>query len=191
MEAATIEFAAHGYAGARVAAIAARAEVNQQLISYYFDGKQGLYQAVAGNWWNVERELVPPGTPPDEAARRYVLQVLENPDGVRQFAWAGLEYTGPEDDPDRDERSKRLLEEVEGLRALQADGRLSADVDPACLLVMMMAASMAPTTLPQVIEGLMDVDARSPEFLHHYAEQIALIFTPGAGKPKKRPTGKR
>ena len=47
LEAAGAEFAAKGYAGARIAAIAARAGVNQQLISYYFDGKEGLYRAMS------------------------------------------------------------------------------------------------------------------------------------------------
>ncbi|MGW3998254.1 TetR family transcriptional regulator, partial [Amycolatopsis sp. NPDC004772] len=50
LEAAAAEFAAKGYAGARIAAIAARAGVNQQLISYYFDGKEGLYRAMSEGW---------------------------------------------------------------------------------------------------------------------------------------------
>src|SRR5437588_1453371 len=46
IEAATEEFAAHGYAGARVEAIAHRAGLNKQLISHHFGGKEGLYRAV-------------------------------------------------------------------------------------------------------------------------------------------------
>ena len=42
------EFSAKGFAGARVSEIAARAGVNQQLIAYYFDGKQGLLVTTAG-----------------------------------------------------------------------------------------------------------------------------------------------
>ena len=38
LDAATEEFSAKGFAGARVSEIAARAGVNQQLIAYYFDG---------------------------------------------------------------------------------------------------------------------------------------------------------
>jgi TetR/AcrR family transcriptional regulator len=43
--AACAEFARHGYAGARVARIAANANVNKQLIFYYFGSKAGLYSA--------------------------------------------------------------------------------------------------------------------------------------------------
>jgi TetR/AcrR family transcriptional regulator len=88
LDAASAEFGAHGYAGARISAIASRAGVNQQLISYYFDGKEGL---------------VPPGTSLPEQLRRHALEALHNPEGVR-------------------------------------------------LLVMLMAAAMATTTLPHVIE---------------------------------------
>ncbi|MSR06209.1 MAG: TetR/AcrR family transcriptional regulator [Gemmatimonadetes bacterium] len=44
--AARSEFAAHGYAGARVDRIARRAGVNKQLLFYYFGSKKGLYQKV-------------------------------------------------------------------------------------------------------------------------------------------------
>lgn len=47
--AACAEFAEHGYAGARVARIAARANVNKQLIFYYFGSKAGLYAAATSS----------------------------------------------------------------------------------------------------------------------------------------------
>jgi TetR/AcrR family transcriptional regulator len=175
LEAAAAEFAAHGYAGARVGAIAARAGVNQQLISYYFDSKEGLYQAMSEGWRQRESELVPPGTPLPEQIRRYALEALSNPDGARLLAWSGLEYAGPETDPDHAPRSERLQGSVDEVRALQAAGRLPAEVDPACLTIMLMAAAMATTTLPHVIEGVCRVDPSSPEFVHHYAEQLAIL----------------
>jgi TetR/AcrR family transcriptional regulator len=175
LEAAAAEFAAHGFAGARIAAIASRAGVNQQLISYYFDGKEGLYRALSEEWRQHESELVEPGTPFPEQLRRYALEALGNPDGVRLMAWGGLEYTGPGSDPDHAARSGRLRESVDELRDLQAAGRLPAEVDPACLMVMLMAAAMATTTLPHVIEGVCEVDPHSPEFLRHYADQVSTV----------------
>ncbi|MBF6174048.1 TetR/AcrR family transcriptional regulator [Nocardia blacklockiae] len=175
LDAAAAEFGAHGYAGARISAIAARAGVNVQLISYYFDGKEGLYQAVSRQWQERRRELVPPGTPLPEQVRRYALEAVHNPDGVRLLAWSGLQYTGPEADPDHGPRTRILSESVDELRALQESGRLPAEVDPACLLVMLMAAAMAPTTLPQVVEGVCGADPRSPEFLAHFADQAAVL----------------
>lgn len=175
LDAATAEFAAHGYAGARIGAIAARAGVNQQLISYYFDGKEGLFQAMSERWRQRESELVAPDTPLPEQIRRYALEALNNPDGVRLFAWGGLEYAGPETDPDHAPRSERLQGYLDEIRARQAAGRLPAEVDPACLTIMLMAAAMATTTLPHVIEGVCGADPGSPEFVHHYAEQLVLL----------------
>ncbi|MEV6769578.1 TetR family transcriptional regulator [Nocardia sp. NPDC051030] len=175
LDAAEAEFGAHGYAGARISAIAARAGVNQQLISYYFDGKEGLYQAISEQWQKRQRELVPPGTPLPEAVRRYALEAVENPLGPRLLAWAGLEYTGPASDVDHEPRSRMLADSVADLRALQESGHLPADLDPACLLVILMAATMAPTTLPHVIEGITGTDPRSPDFIRYFADQIAVL----------------
>lgn len=175
LDAAATEFSAHGYAGARIRAISARAGVNQQLVSYYFDGKQGLYEAMSQQWQQRQRELAPPGTPMPEQLRRYALEVLRSPEGVRMFAWSGLQYTGPDDDPDRGSRAQLLTGSVDEIRALQQSGRLPAEVDPACLLVMLMAAAMATTTLPHVIEGLCGTDPGSPEFVEHFADQVAVL----------------
>jgi AcrR family transcriptional regulator len=175
LDAAAAEFGAHGYAGARIRAIAARAGVNQQLVSYYFDGKEGLYQAMSQQWQQRQRELAPPGTPMPEQLRRYALEVLRNPEGVRVFAWSGLQYTGPDNDPDRTSRTQLLTNSVDELRALQQSGRLPSEVDPACLLVMLMAAAMATTTLPHVIEGVCGVDPKAPEFVEHFADQVAVL----------------
>lgn len=175
LDAASAEFAAHGYAGARIDAIATRAGVNKQLISYYFDGKEGLFQAMSEAWWKYESELKAPDVPFSEQVRRYALEALHHPDGVRLMAWGGLQYTGPDSDLDHAPRSERLQHSVDELRAMQAAGRLPEEVDPASLLVMLMAAAMATTTLPHVIEGIAGVDPRSREFIEHYAEQVALV----------------
>ena len=61
LAAATAEFAAHGFGGARIEAIAERAGVNKKLIYYYFDGKDELFLAVLEQTYadirEAEREL--------------------------------------------------------------------------------------------------------------------------------------
>jgi TetR/AcrR family transcriptional regulator len=46
LAAAAVEFAARGYAGARVDQIARRARVNKAMLYYHFHSKQGLYRAL-------------------------------------------------------------------------------------------------------------------------------------------------
>ena len=61
LAAATGEFAAHGFGGARIEAIAERAGVNKKLIYYYFEGKDELFLAVLEQTYAdiraAEREL--------------------------------------------------------------------------------------------------------------------------------------
>lgn len=46
LEAASEEFASHGFAGARIDAIAHKTRLNVRMIYYHFQSKEGLYQAV-------------------------------------------------------------------------------------------------------------------------------------------------
>ncbi|WP_410563999.1 TetR/AcrR family transcriptional regulator [Amycolatopsis sp. cmx-4-61] len=176
LEAAGAEFAAKGYAGARIAAIAARAGVNQQLISYYFDGKEGLYRALSEGWGQRQGELAAPDLPLSELVRRFALEALTSRDGVKLLAWSGLEYAGPDTDPDHGPRTRRLTGTVEQIAALKAEGRLPEWVDPASLTVLLMAAAMAPVTLPHVVDGLTGKPGDSPEFVRQYADQLARLI---------------
>ena len=54
INAARTQFAAKGFAGARVGDIAEQAGVNKQLISYYFGGKEGLYNEILRQWHELE-----------------------------------------------------------------------------------------------------------------------------------------
>ncbi|NBH03539.1 TetR/AcrR family transcriptional regulator [Amycolatopsis sp. SID8362] len=175
LEAAGAEFAAKGYAGARIAAIATRAGVNQQLISYYFDGKEGLYRALSEQWTLRQGELVSPDMPLSEQVRRLALEGTTGRDGMRLVAWSGLEYEGAESDPDHGPRTQRLRPTVAHIAELQEAGRLPEWIDPACLTVLLMSAAMAPVTLPHVAEGLTGLDPASPDFVRRYADQLAKL----------------
>lgn len=58
LAAASGEFAAHGYSGARMDRIARRAAVNKQLLFYYFGSKAGLHQAVVDRLTDETRSAV-------------------------------------------------------------------------------------------------------------------------------------
>jgi TetR/AcrR family transcriptional regulator len=76
LTAARLEFARHGFAGARVDEIAERASVNKQLVYHYFGDKDALYLAVL-EWVyedirEQERRLNLEGLPPDKAIRKLI-----------------------------------------------------------------------------------------------------------------------
>ncbi len=76
LAAATAEFAAHGFGGARIETIAERAGVNKKLIYYYFEGKDELFLAVLEQTYAdiraAERELHLEALEPLEAVERLV-----------------------------------------------------------------------------------------------------------------------
>ena len=73
MAAALKEFAANGFAGARTDAIARRAHVNERMIFYCFESKEGLYRAV------LETKVVGQSSNDRIDAGR----------GLRRAAWSG------------------------------------------------------------------------------------------------------
>jgi AcrR family transcriptional regulator len=174
LEAAMAEFAAKGLAGARVSEIAARAGVNQQLIAYYFDGKEGLYREVGRRWRAYEAEAIPDDTPLAEMIKRYVHASIHR--GGRLLAWEGLADTGEDDDEEARERNARLQHEVEVIRERQRAGEVDGRFDPAALHLIALAAANALAVYPHLARGLFGADAASPELVERFAEQLALLI---------------
>lgn len=175
LDAASEEFSAKGFAGARVSEIAARAGVNPQLIAYYFDGKEGLYREIGRRWRAYEARAFPDDMDFAERIERYVRASVETPLSGRLLAWEGLADSG-EDDEEAQERNARLRHEVELIRERQRAGELDDRLDPAALLLIAMSASNALAVYPQLARGLFGADGSSPEVVEHYAEQLARLL---------------
>jgi TetR/AcrR family transcriptional regulator len=84
LEEAAAEFAAAGFAGARIDRIARRARLNVRMIYYHFGSKRGLYRAVLQSIYEeMSRvlERVPPSAPnrPLEAFSLYVDLLTDEP----------------------------------------------------------------------------------------------------------------
>ena len=174
LEAAMVEFGEHGYAGARISAIAGRAGVNQQLISYYFDGKAGLYRALTDRWRATSAGIDAAGLPLTEVLDEYVRLSAEQRHWSRLLVWSAL--TGEAGEPDgTDDGYFRHM--VDDLRARQAAGEVAADLDPAYLGVVLFAAVLAPTVIPQVAGGMTGEAADSAAFLDRYRAELGKVLT--------------
>ncbi|MEU7002387.1 TetR family transcriptional regulator [Nonomuraea sp. NPDC046570] len=173
VRAAVAEFAAKGFAGARVGEIAARAGVNKQLISYYFGGKEGLYQELTRQWQVRESAFADPAQPLGELAAGYVRANAEHRDFGKLMLWEGLADAGPPD-PAFAESMRRG---VEDLRRRQEAGEFPADLDPAALMVALFAMAAAGVSFPQLVRAVYDTDPASPDFAAHYAEQINRLVS--------------
>lgn len=169
VDAATAEFAAHGLAGARVSAIAERAGVNKQLISYYFGGKAGLYEAIVARWYAEEEQLADPEIALSELAWRYLDANRRNPDLTRLFLRESLEA-----DP-AEVAAEPSAPDVEDLRRRQAAGQLAAELDPRFVLLFLQAIVVSAALFPGEAKRLTGLNPTSPEYFELASAQLRLV----------------
>jgi TetR/AcrR family transcriptional regulator len=181
LEAALVEFGEHGYAGARISAIASRAGVNPQLISYYFDGKEGLYQTLSTRWRALSAAFNQPGMPLHEVVSNFLEASVDHRAWARLLAWEGLSGDADDGDVEAEAYFRAIVEDV---RRRQLSGELAEDLAPAYVLLVLFSAVLAPTVIPQIVRLITGKSADSPEFLAAYTDQlrrmVAHLSPPGA-----------
>jgi AcrR family transcriptional regulator len=144
LEAALAAFAEHGFHGATMRDIAARAAVSQSLVQYHFKGKEALWnmvgERISADFLEYVSEEISPETPPeqsvDRAVRRYLSYWKEHPAAFRFNLWRLLEGT-PEE---RSKRSKAINQRsVPLIQRAQAAGFIRGDM-PAGLILIVLGA---------------------------------------------------
>jgi TetR/AcrR family transcriptional regulator len=180
LEAAVAEFGARGYAGARTAGIAARAGVNQQLISYYFGGKQGLLDALRDRWQEAATSLVSPGASFGESVAACLDATLDRPDWARlvvrqalgdcPFAAAGQGERFAE------VQRTRMAEAAAKIRQRQQAGEVTGGIDPGFVLLVACAVILSPVMLPQLVRDIFGMDPLSPAFRRSCSSQLVRLL---------------
>ncbi|SDS42098.1 TetR/AcrR family transcriptional regulator [Microlunatus soli] len=176
LDAALDEFAGRGYAGARVSAIADRAGVNKQLISYYFGGKQGLYRALLLSWEETEEELRRAGTSLSEVALGYLRRALRDPRGTRLALWQALNDRPPIDEAEAERERAGVRDEQADLRLNQQAGELADDLDLAATQLAITGMVIAPIVLPDLAAALFDEPVDSAAFESRYSDTLTKII---------------
>jgi TetR/AcrR family transcriptional regulator len=171
LDAALEEFAAKGFAGARVRDIAERAGVSKDLVAYHFGGKDGLYLAVQQAWLDREDGFADPALPLADLLARYLHDVLADPRPMRLLAWRGL--ASPHEAPPD---GSPAAEDLSGTRARQQRGELPADIDPAVLRLVLLAAVAAPVVFPDQARKLFGTAPDDPEFEARYASGLRRLI---------------
>jgi TetR/AcrR family transcriptional regulator len=158
-------------AGARVRDIAQRAGVSKDLIAYHFGGKDGLYLAVQQAWLRREDSFADPELPLTELLGRYLHDALADPRPMRLLAWRGL--ASPDDAPPDGSPS---AEDPSGTRDRQQQGELPADIDPAVLRLVLLAAVAAPVIFPGQARKLFGTAPGNPEFEARYTHGLQRLI---------------
>ncbi|MCJ1695561.1 TetR family transcriptional regulator [Rathayibacter caricis DSM 15933] len=95
LRAATGEFAAHGFAGARIDRIAAAAGLNKERLYAYYGGKRGLFvSSVVGALQELDALLLEEAVDLPDLAERMFDHVWDHPEFLRLLTWARLEGPG-------------------------------------------------------------------------------------------------
>ena len=129
LSAALKEFAAKGFAGARVDAIASRASINKRMLYHYFGNKEGLFRAVLRHKI-AERRAWAANLSSDPAERLpfWFKTGCDDADWIRLLEWEALQTDGQKV-IDEDERRALTEDWLKRLRQRQARGELSSEFD--------------------------------------------------------------
>jgi AcrR family transcriptional regulator len=176
MAAAQKEFSARGFAGTRTDAIARRARVNERMIFYCFDSKEGLYRAVLAQKLSVRAEMIETG--PDEDFTSSLVKGFEaicgDVDALRMWQWEALDRSNRKLVAEQ-ERRAYFKAEVARWRRAKASGVLPPDADEEMLLLVSAALRTFPLALPQVASLVTGMNPLDPEFRRKWSAGLEWI----------------
>ena len=185
LSAALKEFAAKGFAGTRVDAIARRAGINKRMLYHYFGDKEGLFRAVLRRKI-AERQAWAEGLSgdPAESLSFWFEATCKDASWVRLLEWEALQ-SSQEKVIDEKQRLAAVAGGLKRIRQRQAHGQISGEFDPRHVVLAMQSLTMFPAAFPQLAKLIMGKPVFAPGFQKEYAhflKQFAAVFQPAAGQ---------
>jgi AcrR family transcriptional regulator len=185
LSAALKEFAAKGFAGARVDVIARRAAINKRMLYHYFGDKEGLFRAVLRRKI-AERQAWAESLSgdPAESLPFWFAATCKDADWVRLLEWEALQGNR-EQVIDEKQRLAAVAGGLKRLRQRQARGQVSDEFDPRHVILAMRSLTMFPVAFPQLTKLIVGGPVFEPRFQKEYAQflkQFAAAFQPATGQ---------
>jgi TetR/AcrR family transcriptional regulator len=176
MAAAQKEFAAQGFAGARTDAIARRAHVNERMIFYCFESKEGLYRALLAQKLSAKTAIIESNPDEDYTSGlvRGFATCCDDIDVLRMWQWEALAHSNRKLVAE-EERRAHFQAEVARYRRAKASGALPADVDEEMLLLVGAALRTFPLTFPQITALVTGMDPLDPEFRRKWSTWLEWV----------------
>jgi len=181
LAAALKEFAAKGFAGARVDSIARRAAINKRMLYHYFGNKEHLFREVL-RLKMAERQAWADklsGDPAESLSFWFKAACMDR-DWIRMLEWEALQSDG-EKVIDEQQRRAATARGLERIRQRQARGQISAEFDPRHVMLAMRSLTMFPVAFPQLTRLIMGRSVSDPKFQKERAEflrRFAAAFRP-------------
>jgi TetR/AcrR family transcriptional regulator len=175
LAAALTEFSAHGFAGARVDAIARRARVNKRMLYYCFGAKQDLYREILRRKIAERAEFLK--SAPDDFAGVLVHIYLSGGtdiEFVRLMEWEAIDSGGKGCIAEAERRA--LFEKaVARLRVLQRQGSIPRGADLTQLFISMLSLALFPLVMPQIIRLIHGMEPGDPRFMRQRAKFLRWL----------------
>ena len=172
LAAALKEFAAHGFAGARVDVIARGAAINKRMLYHYFGNKEALFREILRRKMADRRAWAESlSGDPAESLAFWFVQACKDMDWVRLLEWEALQGSGKRM-IDEKERSEAAARAVERMRRRQEQGFFSAELDPRHLLLAMYGLTTYAVAFPQIARLITGLSVKSARF---QKERVAFL----------------
>jgi AcrR family transcriptional regulator len=181
LAAALKEFAAKGFAGARVDVIARRACINKRMLYHYFGDKEELFKAVLRLKISERQSWAETlSGAPEETLPFWFDAACKDPDWTRLFEWEALQGNWQKviDEEQRLEFVERGLERI---RQRQARGLVDPGLDPRHVMLTMRSLTMFPVAFPQLTRLITGKSVFDPKFQKErieFLKKFAAAFHP-------------
>jgi TetR/AcrR family transcriptional regulator len=170
LAAALKEFAAKGFAGARVDAIARRASINKRMLYHYFGDKEELFKAVLRRKISQRQAWAETlSGEPEETLPFWFEAACKDADWVRLFQWEALQGNW-QSVIDEEQRLAATARGLERIRQRQARGQIAADLDPRHVMLTLRSLTMFPVAFPQLTRLITGKSVFDPKFQKERSE---------------------
>lgn len=175
MAAAEKEFAAKGFSGARVEAIARRARVKKQLLYHYFASKEELFEEILHR--QIEQKALRVDTAPfdpGELLMYHFAQRLGDVDWIRFLSWEAASAGNKAVRSER-ERRKAFVQQVEELRRSHPAAFEGTGLDPSLALLAIYSLTTYPIAFPQITRMITGQSVSDDGFRAAWQEFLRIV----------------
>jgi TetR/AcrR family transcriptional regulator len=184
LSAALKEFAAKGFAGARVDVIARRANINKRMLYHYFGDKEELFKAVLRRKISERQAWAESlSGDPEETLPFWFEAACKDADWVRLFQWEALQGNWQKV-IDEKERLEFIDQGLQRIRQRQERGQISSEFDPRHLMLTLRSLTMFPVAFPQLTRLITGKSVFDPKFQQERCEFLKK-FAASLRPPKK------
>jgi TetR/AcrR family transcriptional regulator len=187
LNAAFEEFAAKGFAGARVGEIARCAGSNKRMLYHYFNDKEGLFSAVLRHKIAERQALAERASgDPSENLPLWFTTNCHDAGWIRLLGWESLQ-TEQNQVIDEAERLEAVARTLERTRQRQKRGLLADRWNPRHLHLAMISLTMFPVAYAQMARLITGQPVDDPNFQNDYAaflKEFAAAFRPPSATSK-------